>query len=69
MAVLVEKFKYKCCRQAIQMKSQIVGMQLELAVQQLDMFLRMREDPSLNTTARRQMQWSDIEVMGKGFLL
>ncbi len=33
MAILVETLKYKCCRQAIQVNSQIVGMQLELAVQ------------------------------------
>ncbi len=32
MAILVEKFKYKCCRQAIQVNSQIVEMQLELDV-------------------------------------
>ncbi len=35
MAILVEKFKYKCCRQAIQMKSQIVGIQLDLTVRVL----------------------------------
>ncbi len=69
MAVLVEKFKYKCCRQAIQTNSQIVGMQYELAVQQLDVSLVMRDKhtPSLNITDRRQMQWSDVEGVVEGF--
>ncbi len=69
MAILVEIFKYKCCRQAIQMKSQVVGMQLELTVQQLDVSLVMRDKhtPSLNITDRRQMQWSYVEGVVEGF--